>query len=101
MAAVLNIFKTVTAELTTSDQEIYVSPTGYTAIVLMAQVSNVTTTPVSVTVAHHYSTTNTELLKDFVIPGNDAVSATMGKLVLEDGHSVKASASADNTVRYF
>lgn len=99
MATVLNIFKTATAELTTSEAELYVTPTGYTAIVLMAQVTNVTTTPVSVTVSHYYSSTTTELLKDFAIPGNDAVSATTGKLVLEDGHSIKALASADNSVK--
>ena len=99
MAAVLNVFKTVTAELTTSEAELYVAPVGYTSIVLMAQVSNVVSTAVTVTVSHYFSSTTTELLKDFSIPGNDAVSATTGKLVLEEGHSVKALASEDNSVK--
>jgi hypothetical protein len=99
MATILNVFKTVTAVLTVAEQELYVAPPGYTSIVLMAQVSNVTTSSKTVTVSHFFSATTTELLKDFAIPANDAVSATTGKLVLESGHSVKASTSVDNSCK--
>jgi hypothetical protein len=99
MAAALNIFKTVTAEITTSEETIYVAPTGYTAIVLMAQVSNVSTATAQVTVSHYFSSVTTELLKDFSVPANDAVSATTGKLVLEEGHSVKALADIDGSLK--
>ncbi len=37
----LNRFQTVTLELTTSEQTVYTAPTGYTAIVLYAHVTNV------------------------------------------------------------
>lgn len=99
MASALNVFKTVATTLTTSSTTIYTTPTGYTTIVLMAQVSNVTTTTKTVTVSHYAGSTDTELLKDFSVPGNDAVSATTGKLVLEAGQSVKALASANSSLK--
>lgn len=99
MATPLNVFKTVTAELTTTEESIYIAPTGYTSIVLMAQVSNVSTATAKVTVSHYFSSTTTELLKDFSIPANDAVSATTGKLVLEESHSVKAVAETNGTLK--
>ena len=93
--AQLNVFKTVTASLTTSPTTLYTAPTGYTSIILMAQVSNITASTRTVTVSHVSvdGTTSTELLKQFSIPPYDAVSATTGKLVLETGQSVRASAS--------
>ena len=38
------------------------------------------------------------MLKDFEIPVNDAAEATTGKLVIETGASVTASAGANNSV---
>jgi hypothetical protein len=99
MASALNVFKTVTAELTTSSATLYTAPTGYTSIVLMAQVSNVIGTKAKVTFSHFAGSTTTELLKDFSVPANDAVSATTGKLVLETGASVKASSDTASALK--
>ena len=99
MASVLNIFKTVTADLTTSPATLYTAPTGYTAVVLMAQVSNVITSPAKVTISHYANSTTTELLKDFSVPANDAVSATTGKLVVETGHAIKASSDTATALK--
>jgi hypothetical protein len=99
MASALNVFKTVTAELTTSPAILYTAPSGYTSIILMAQVSNVTGTKAKVTFSHFAGSTTTELLKDFSVPANDAVSATTGKLVLETGASVKASSDTANALK--
>jgi hypothetical protein len=99
MASALNVFKTVTASLTTSSATLYTAPSGYTAIVLMAQVSNVTDTKAKVTFSHFAGSTTTELLKDFSVPANDAVSATTGKLVLETGASVKASSDTASALK--
>jgi hypothetical protein len=99
MADTLNIFKTYTAELTTASATLYTAPTGYTSIILMAQVSNVTSSTKTITFSHYAGSTTTELLKDFSIPANDAVSAITGKLVLESGSSVRAFASANTSVK--
>jgi hypothetical protein len=99
MASALNTFKTVTASLTTSSATLYTAPSGYTAVILMAQVSNITGSKALVTFSHFAGSTTTELLKDFAVPANDAVSATTGKLVLETGTSVKASTDIDDALK--
>lgn len=98
MATPLNVFKTVTAEITDTNETVYTSPTGNTGIVLMAQLSNITTEIGSVTFSHFRSSTNTgtELVKDFLIPGNDATSLITGKLIIESGDSIKIIASENN-----
>lgn len=99
MAYELNIFKTVTAELTTTLTTVYTAPAGYSAIVLMAQVTNITGNIASATVAHKTGSVTTELIKNFEISGNDAASATTGKLVVESGSSIQARAGSNNTVK--
>ena len=98
MALALNVFRTKTSVITTDDVSIYTAPAGKSAIILMAQVANITNTGGTVTVAHYYSGTGTttELIKDFSIPGNDSASAVQGKLVLEEGHEIKVQASAND-----
>ena len=99
----LNTFKTKTAVLTTSDEQVYIAPAGITSIVIMAQVSNITSSAVSATVYHRSGSgagaTDTELIKGFSIPGNDAASVITGKLVLETGQSVRALASANSSAK--
>lgn len=100
MAFGLNIFKTVTADLTTAGAEIYTAPTGYSAIVLMAQICNITgsTQEASMSVLHPDST-ETSLIENFGISGNDAVGALTGKLVLETGWGIQASANNNNALK--
>ena len=95
MAVALNTFRTVTAVLTDSEQTIYTAPPDVSSIILMAQVANVTNTVGSLTFSYRAGSTTTELLKDFEVPGNDAISATTGKLVLETGHSLRAFANTN------
>jgi len=98
MAIALNVFKTKTAEITTTETSIYTAPAGKSAIILMAQIANITNTSGTVTVSHYYSgtSTTTELIKNFSVPGNDSASAVQGKLVLEEGHELKVAASDNN-----
>lgn len=101
MATPLNVFKTVTAELTTSNVVLYTAPTGFTGIILMAQITNVTGSSATTTFSHFKTVgaVETELVKDFEIAPNDALNAITGKLILEDGDSVKGSASVDSTLK--
>ena len=99
MALALNVFRTVTANITTSDSVIYTAPSSYSGIVLMAQITNVTGTPANVTVVYGNGSANTELLSNFAIAGNDATNALTGKLVIETGDTLSVSASANNTLK--
>jgi hypothetical protein len=100
MASALNIFKTVTSEITTTDVSIYQAPTGFTGIILMAQIANVAEESASVTFLHVTSSDiKTELVKNFVIPPNDAASVITGKLILEEGSSVRVESSSNDVLK--
>lgn len=98
MATPINVFRTVTAQVTTNNETVYTAPAGNTGIILMAQVANITSTSGEITFIHFDSATNTdtELLKGFTIPGNDATSVITGKLIIEQGDSVKIFGSEND-----
>lgn len=98
--ATLNTFRNVTANLTTTNTSLYTCNTTLTAaIVLMAQVTNITQTAANVTFVINNVSSSTELVKDFMIPGNDASNVLTGKLVLQNAHSVYASASSNSSLK--
>ena len=100
MASPINTFKTYTATLTTNNDVIYTTPSNSDTIGLMCQISNVTNTTANITASHYDgSSVTTELVKNFAIPGADAVTPLTGKLVLENGQSFIASCSANSTCK--
>jgi len=95
----LNIFKNVRVNLTSAGSEVYTAPTGFSAIILQAQVSNVTGTPASVSLTLIAGAQSTSLVTDFLIPGNDAAGLLTGKLVLESGQTLRVSASDNSSLQ--
>jgi hypothetical protein len=95
----INIFRNITADLTTDVETIYTAPPGYSAIVLMAQVSNITGSAVTVDAAVFRDSTETSLVTGFEIPGNDAAGILTGKLVMEAGQSLIASANNNSSLQ--
>lgn len=95
----LNTFRNVSANLTSSNTTVYTAPSGYTAIILMAQVTNITTSAANVIFGWNNGTTNTELVFNLSTPPNDALNALTGKLVLSNAHYVYASASSNNALK--
>jgi len=88
----LNTYKTVTGIVsTTENTEIYTTRTGYTSIVLYAQVANTGSGIGTVTFSHKrtnrsqagVSTDYNELIKGGLVPENDALVLLEGRLVLE------------------
>ena len=99
MAAIpLNTFKTTTLNLTTSPTAAYTTPAGVTTVVLLAQVSNINTTS-SITVSADFlrSSSNTSIIKNTIIPINDAVSLLTGKLILQTGDSFTANCNINSS----
>jgi hypothetical protein len=94
----LNTFRTKAFELTTIEQPIYTTPTGLTTIVLGAQASNIGNSTATITFTLRKNSIDYIMLKEFEIPPNDAAEVTTGKLVIEEGSSVKAVVSANNTI---
>ena len=95
----LNKFQTETLEVTTSEQTLYTAPTGYTAIVLYAHVTNYGSNSATVTLNHVRGGTATEIIKNGNVPVADALIPMSGKLVLETSDSMKVSASANSTLK--
>ena len=94
----INSFKNYTANVTTVNTTVYTAPTGYTSIILMAQVANITGSQQTVTFKLNNGTT-TNLVYNLPVPNNDAVNALTGKLVLETGDSVSIAAGANNALQ--
>ena len=100
MASQINTFKTVTANVNTTSSIVYTAPGGITAIILMAQCTNITTNNHNVSFNHVSSTgTRTELLKNYPVLKNDAVGLLTGKLIVEQNNSVEIAASSDNSLK--
>lgn len=93
----LNTFRTITRKLTNDKLvEIYSCPTGVTAIILLAQVSNVSTSTAKISFIHMRQVTDTYLVKDARIPKEDALSVLTGRLVLEEGDRIRVKQDIAN-----
>jgi hypothetical protein len=100
MATALNVFKTITANLTTNSNVIYTAPALKTSIILSLQVTNITASTANTTFFHSTSTNQlVEVCKDFEIPTKDSASILTGKLVLETGQKIVGLAGANAALR--
>ena len=112
----LNTFKTKTSILTTnSSTRVYTAPVGVTAIVLMANASNIDADNTHLITFSHYrnlpvlpdtqgnggqgGNVITEQVKDFPIPTNNAAALLSGKLIVESLDSVIAYADAPGVIK--
>jgi hypothetical protein len=99
---------------TNSSATVYTAPIGVTAIILMAQVSNVDTIDRSVSFTHHRNfrvlpnaqgnngqdaNVDTELVKGFLIPPADSASLITGKMIVESQDSIRAFADSTGTCK--
>jgi hypothetical protein len=104
MALPLNVFKTLTKVASTSPVGIYTAPIGYTGVVLLAQVANISSSTYNVSFSHRRTTlgiaVTTEIVKDFAIPGNDSVSLLQGKLTLEAGDTLLISSNNSSNIKF-
>jgi hypothetical protein len=104
----------MTRVLTTTTSTIYVAPVGVTSIILMAQISNISTQTTGVSLIHHRNipvqqnaqgnnaqpgNTDSYLIDQFALPANDAANVLSGKLIIEALDSVKAWSSTPNSAQ--
>ena len=121
----LNTFKTKTTKLTSSTaytswqsgmttSTVYTAPIGVTAIVLMAQVANISTQTQYCSFIHHRNrpvlqdaqgnggqlpNVDSYLVKEFAIPSGDSAAVLTGKLILEQLDSIRAYTTATHTLQ--
>ena len=97
MSGALNIFKTVTANVTTNTTVIYTPPLGYATVILMAQVSNNGLGTIQVSADVNKLGNPTSLVQGISIPVADAITILTGRLILTYGDSLELSASDDTS----
>ena len=96
MSGALNIFRTVTANVTTTPTNVYSTPLGYSSVILMAQVSNIdVANTIQITAGLSRSGNVTSLVSDANLPTNDAITVLTGRLIMNYGDSFQVSASAN------
>ena len=95
----INVFKNVTHNVTIAEAEIYTAPAGFSGIVLLAQVTNVTGTSSVVTMSVLTDSVETFLAYEFSVPGNDSAGLLTGKLVLEAGQRIAVSGGDDGSLQ--
>lgn len=96
----LNRFENITHSITDVNTEIYTAPVGFSAIVLLAQVTNVTSNTSNVTLSIEESNGSTTYLAyENPIPANDSLGILTGKLVLKEGQSLAVSGSQTNALQ--
>lgn len=94
----LNKFKLLSTKLTGGKDQIYITPTAVTAIVLSCQVANTgeEIETITATVQRSGSVDEYTILKNGKIPNGDALNPLTGKLVLEVGDILFISGSSIN-----
>lgn len=111
----LNTFKTKTSIVgSNSSSTSYVAPVGVTSIVLMAQVTNISTETAYVNFVHHRNipvladaqgngaqpgNVDSFLVKNFPVPANDAASVLTGKLIIESLDSIRCYSQTTSTIQ--
>ena len=101
MALALNVFKTITEVVSTTPTVIYTAPVGYTGVVLLAQVTNISASiSYDITLVHRRSSVDTELFKIFPVPFKDTINLLSGKLVLESGDKLVLSGSNGSNLKF-
>lgn len=103
MAAVpLNRFRTIRKNIGVGTTAIYTCPAGVSGIIILAQVTNLTSdiTPYQVTAIHSRpseSPSDYKFANETYVPGNDSINLIPdGRLSLETNDSIKVSASQNN-----
>ena len=96
MPAALNTFRTVTADLTDSIANVYTAPQGYSTVVLLAQVSNLTGGTILVSGnIYQIGGNNVALVQQAPLPSNDAINLVGGRLILQTGDSFAVGANVN------
>lgn len=101
MALPLNVYKRLVGIVSTSPQTIYTAPVGYTGVVLLAQVANLSlnTERVLFSLVEPNSTV-IEILPNSPVSSEDVVKLFTGKLFVTSGDSLRLSGTNGSQMKY-
>ena len=97
MSGALNVFKTITANVTTTPTNVYSTPLGYSTVVLLAQVANTGNGTIEISTGTANGASYTALIANASVPANDAINSVAGRLVLTYGQSFRVSANVNSS----
>jgi hypothetical protein len=95
MAGQLNVFKNITANVTTTPTVVYSTPLGYSTVVLLSQISNTGNGTIQISAGTANGANYTSLVSNISLPKNDAIAVIGGRLILPYGFNFQVSASAN------
>lgn len=100
-AIAINNFRTITHQASTgTPTTVYTAPTGYTAVFLLVQATNIGAQTKTISFYHKRLTTTTEIVLDLPIAAGDTLNLLPGKLVLETGDSILVSANTSSDIKF-
>lgn len=97
MPAPLNSFKTITANVTTTGNTVYTAPPGYSSVLLLAQVSNVSQYPMKVSARYVRGSQKTSIISNATLPVGDAINLLTGKMILQTGDGFEIEGNVSNS----
>tara|TARA_R100000030_G_scaffold95792_2_gene83468 strand:+ start:1185 stop:1517 length:333 start_codon:yes stop_codon:yes gene_type:complete len=100
MAAAVNVFRTLTETVGLTTSVFYTAPSGYTGVVLLAQITNKGTSTHTMSFGYRRSGNDTEIIKDLAIPTSDTANLLSGKLVVESGDSLTIVGSNASDLKF-
>jgi len=98
--AAANVFQTITSVVGTSTVGIYTAPVGYTGVVLLAQVTNISSSTETISFGLRRNSEDFEIIKDLAIPAGDTANLLAGKLVVETGDSLTIVGSTSSDLKF-
>lgn len=100
-AIAINNFRTITKQASTgTPQTVYTAPTGYTAVFLLVQATNIGPQTKTISFYHQRGAVRTEIVLDLPIQGGDTLNLLPGKLVLETGDAISISANTNTDIKF-
>lgn len=98
MALPLSVFKTIPLSVPLTNTQIYQAPTGYNAIILLAQVNNEDTVNAhSVSFSYNQNSVETPIVKNYEIPAKEVLTISggnAGKLIVMTGDKLYVSGTS-------
>jgi hypothetical protein len=99
MALPLNVYQKLVGIVSTSPEIIYTAPVGYTGVVLMGQVANLSLNTEEVLFSYVDSNT-TEIVPNSPISSNDVIRLFNGKLFVLSGENLELSGTNGTNLKY-
>ena len=99
MALPLNVYQRLVGVVSTSPEIIYTAPIGYTGVVLMGQVANLSADTEEIIFSYVNGDT-TEIVPNSPVSANDVIKLFSGKLFVSSGESLELSGTNGTDLKY-